>query len=64
MTQYLDFAEIQALQQIPMKMVEWINDRAIKELIQKENSLPTKGEPDNSCKVTKKACKKKAILED
>ena len=47
MTQYLDFAEIQALQQIPMKMVEWINDRAIKELLQKENSLPTKGESDN-----------------
>ena len=87
-SQYLDFAEIQALQQIPMKMVEWIQklddlmklsgrqllvgkgtisheeakkkaiaefekyrklemlqyesdyDRAIRELIQKENSLP------------------------
>jgi len=87
-SQYLDFAEIQALQQIPMRMVEWIEkldslmtfsgrqllvgkgsisheeakkkaiaefekyrklemlqyesdyDRAIKELIQKENSLP------------------------
>ena len=87
-SQYLDFAEIQALQQIPMKMAEWIEkldslmtfsgrqllvgkgsisheeakkkaiaefekyrklemlqyesdyDRAIKELIQKENSLP------------------------
>ena len=87
-SQYLDFAEIQALQQIPMKMVEWIEklddlmklsgrqllidkgtvsheeakkkaiaefekyrqmemlqyesdyDRAIKELIQKEKSLP------------------------
>jgi hypothetical protein len=94
-SQYLDFAEIQALQQIPMKMVEWIKklddlmtlsgrqllvgkgtisheeakkkaiaefekyrkmemlqyesdyDRAIKELIQKENSLPAKGESDN-----------------
>lgn len=23
-SQYLDFAEIQALQQIPMRMVEWI----------------------------------------
>ena len=23
-SQYLDFAEVQALQQIPMKMVEWI----------------------------------------
>jgi len=88
-SQYLDFAEIQALQQIPMKMAEWIEkldslmtlsgrqllvgkgtisheeakkkaiaefekyrklemlqyesdyDRAIRELIQKENSLPT-----------------------
>ena len=87
-SQYLDFAEIQALQQIPMKMVEWIQklddlmklsgrqllvgngtisheeakkkaiaefekyrkfemlqyesdyDRAIRELIQKENNLP------------------------
>ena len=87
-SQYLDFAEIQALQQIPMRMVEWIEklddlmklsgrqllvgkgtisheeakkkaiaefekyrklemlqyesdyDRAIRELIQKENSLP------------------------
>ena len=90
-SQYLDFAEIQALQQVPMKMVEWIEklddlmklsgrqllvgkgaitheqakqkaiaefekyrkmemlqyesdyDRAIKELIQKENSLPKAG---------------------
>lgn len=90
-SQYLDFAEVQALQQIPMKMVEWIEklddlmklsgrqllmgkgtvsheeakkkaiaefekyrqmemlqyesdyDRAIKELIQKENSLPKAG---------------------
>ena len=97
-SQYLDFAEVQALQQIPMKMVEWIKklddlmtlsgrqllvgkgtisheeakkkaiaefekyrkmemlqyesdyDRAIKELIQKENSLPAKGEPDNENK--------------
>ena len=97
-SQYLDFAEIQALQQIPMKMVEWIKklddlmtlsgrqllvgkgtisheeakkkaiaefekyrkmemlqyesdyDRAIKELIQKENSLPAKGESDNENK--------------
>ena len=97
-SQYLDFAEIQALQQIPMKMVEWIKklddlmtlsgrqllvgkgtisheeakkkaiaefekyrkmemlqyesdyDRAIKELIQKENSLPAKGEADNENK--------------
>ena len=87
-SQYLDFAEMQALEQIPMKMTEWIEklddlmklsgrqllvgngsitheeakqkaiaefekyrkmemlqyesdyDRAIKELIQKENSLP------------------------
>ena len=87
-SQYLDFAEVQALQQIPMKMTEWIEklddlmklsgrqlligkgtvsheearqkaiaefekyrqmelsqyesdyDRAIKELIQKENKLP------------------------
>jgi len=87
-SQYLDFAEIQALQQIPMRMAEWIEkldslmtlsgrqllvgkgtisheeakkkaiaefekyrklemlqyesdyDRAIRELIQKENSLP------------------------
>ena len=87
-SQYLDFAEMQALEQIPMKMAEWIEklddlmklsgrqllvgngsitheeakqkaisefekyrkmemlqyesdyDRAIKELIQKENSLP------------------------
>ena len=90
-SQYLDFAEIQALQQVPMKMAEWIEklddlmklsgrqllvgkgtitheqakqkaiaefekyrkmemlqyesdyDRAIKELIQKENSLPKAG---------------------
>jgi len=97
-SQYLDFAEVQALQQIPMKMVEWIKklddlmtlsdrqllvgigtisheeakkkaiaefekyrrmemlqyesdyDRAIKELIQKENGLPAKGESDNENK--------------
>ena len=90
-SQYLDFAEIQALQQVPMRMQEWIEkldelmklsgrqllvgkgtisheeakqkavsefekyrkmemlqyesdyDRAIKELIQKENSLPEAG---------------------
>jgi hypothetical protein len=90
-SQYLDFAEVQALQQIPMKMVEWVEklddlmklsgrqllmgkgsvsheeakkkaiaefekyrqmemlqyesdyDRAIKELIQKENNLPKAG---------------------
>ena len=90
-SQYLDFAEIQALQQVPMRMQEWIEkldelmklsgrqllvgkgtisheeakqkavsefekyrkmemlqyesdyDRAIKELIQKENSLPEEG---------------------
>ena len=94
-SQYLDFAEVQALQQIPMKMVEWIKklddlmtlsgrqllvgkgaisheeakkkaiaefekyrkmemlqyesdyDRAIKELIHKENCPPTKDESDN-----------------
>ena len=93
-SQYLDFAEIQALQQLPMKMVEWIEklddlmklsgrqllvgkgtisheeakqkaitefekyrkmemlqyesdyDRAIKELIQKENTLPGTGNKD------------------
>ena len=91
-SQYLDFAEIQALQQVPMRMQEWIEkldelmklsgrqllvgkgtisheeakqkavsefekyrkmemlqyesdyDRAIKELIQKENSLPEAGD--------------------
>lgn len=91
-SQYLDFAEIQALQQVPMRMQEWIEkldelmklsgrqllvgkgtisheeakqkavsefekyrkmemlqyesdyDRAIKELIQKENSLPETGD--------------------
>ena len=94
-SQYLGFAEVQALQQIPMKMVEWIKklddlmtlsgrqllvgkgaisheeakkkaiaefekyrkmemlqyesdyDRAIKELIHKENCPPTKDESDN-----------------
>ena len=41
------FAEFEKYRKMEMLQYESDYDRAIKELIQKENSLPAKGESDN-----------------
>ena len=43
-------AEFEKYRRMEMLQYESDYDRAIKELIQKENGLPTKGEPDNENK--------------
>jgi len=44
------FAEFEKYRKMEMLQYESDYDRAIKELIQKENSLPAKGEADNENK--------------